>query len=147
MGFFTITFLLATGSTFTHISTSSATKLVIQKKISANNLPDASGFSVSAPTLHSILSCLTVPLHALAEGLALGVAAPKAYGFGRHMVPPVSLHGLTRGAAVASCIFGATDTWYVSLAGPGLIGIVGPISVFLIEAWIRFPEIKLKLVV
>nr|GEV72129.1 putative zinc transporter At3g08650 [Tanacetum cinerariifolium] len=118
----------AMGSTFTRISTSSATKLVTQKKISANTLPDATGFSVSAPTLHSILSCLTVALHALAEGLALGVAAPKAYGFGRHMVLPVSLHGLTRGAAVASCIFGATDSWYGSLAGSGLIGIVGPIS-------------------
>lgn len=128
MGFFTLTFLLATGSAFTHISTSTATKLATRKKTSANMLSDASGFSMSALTLQSILSCLTVALHALAEGLALGVAAPKAYGFGRHMVLPVSLHGLTRGAAVASCIFGATDSWYGSLAGSGLIGIVGPVS-------------------
>ncbi|KAK9058116.1 hypothetical protein SSX86_022956 [Deinandra increscens subsp. villosa] len=128
MSFFTLTFLLATGSTFTHISTSTATKLATQRKTSANTLPNATGFSISALTLQSILSCLAVALHALAEGLALGVAAPKAYGFGRHMVLPVSLHGLTRGAAVASCIFGATDSWYGSLAGSGMIGIVGPVS-------------------
>ncbi|KAM0010589.1 putative zinc/iron permease [Helianthus debilis subsp. tardiflorus] len=128
MSFFTLTFLLATGSTFTHILTSTATKLTTLKKTSANTLPNAAGFSISALTLQSILSCLAVALHALAEGLALGVAAPKAYGFGRHMVLPVSLHGLTRGAAVASCIFGATDSWYGSLAGSGLIGIVGPVS-------------------
>ncbi|XP_071690081.1 putative zinc transporter At3g08650 [Rutidosis leptorrhynchoides] len=127
MSFFTLVFLLSSGSTFTHISTSTFTKLATQKKTSANTL-DATGFPISAPTLQSILSCLTVALHALAEGLALGVAAPKAYGFGRHMVLPVSLHGLTRGVAVASCIFGATDSSYGSLAGSGLIGIVGPVS-------------------
>lgn len=128
MGFVTLTFLLALGSVFTHISTSTATKIMSRKKTSANTLSDATGITMSALTLQSILSCLTVALHALAEGLALGVAAPKAYGFGRHMVLPVCLHGLTRGAAVASCIFGATDSWYGSLAGSGLIGIVGPIS-------------------
>ncbi|KAI3663978.1 hypothetical protein L6452_45211 [Arctium lappa] len=128
MGFVTLTFLLTMGSGFTHISTSVATKIASQKKTSANTLSDATGITMSALTLLSILSCLTVALHALAEGLALGVAAPKAYGFGRHMVLPVCLHGLTRGAAVASCIFGATDSWYGSLAASGLIGIVGPIS-------------------
>ncbi|KAI7755463.1 hypothetical protein M8C21_004660 [Ambrosia artemisiifolia] len=128
MSFITLTFLLSSGSTFTHILTSTATKFTTQKKTSSNTLPNATGFSISALTFQSILSCLAVALHALAEGLALGVAAPKAYGFGRHMVLPVSLHGLTRGAAVASCIFGATDSWYGSLAGSGLIGIVGPVS-------------------
>lgn len=58
----------------------------------------------------------------------MGVAAPKAYGLGRHMVLPVSLHGLPRGAAVASCIFGATDSWNGSLAAAALIGFVGPVS-------------------
>ncbi|KAL8262388.1 hypothetical protein R6Q59_023737 [Mikania micrantha] len=128
MSFFTLTFLLAMGSTFTHLSTSAANKLATQKKTSASTLSNATGFPISAFTLQSMLSCLAVALHAVAEGLALGVAAPKAYGFGRHMVLPVSLHGLTRGAAVASCIFGATDSWYGSLAGSGLIGIVGPVS-------------------
>ncbi|KAF2288000.1 hypothetical protein GH714_003830 [Hevea brasiliensis] len=69
-----------------------------------------------------------VAFHALAEGLALGVAAPKAYGLGRHMVLPVSLHGLPRGAAVASCIFGATDSWHNALAAAALIGFMGPMS-------------------
>ncbi|RVW30366.1 putative zinc transporter [Vitis vinifera] len=76
----------------------------------------------------AFLSCGAVAFHALAEGLALGVAAPKAYGLGRHMVLPVSLHGLPRGAAVASCIFGATDSWHGSLAAAALIGFVGPVS-------------------
>nr|GEV59780.1 putative zinc transporter At3g08650 [Tanacetum cinerariifolium] len=102
MVFFTLTFLLSTGSTFTHISAFNVTKLVTQKKISANTLVDATGFSVSTPTLHLILSCLTVALHALGKGLALGVAAPKAYGFDQHMVLSVSLHGLTHRAALAS---------------------------------------------
>lgn len=128
INFFTLAFLLATGSSFAHIVTTTATKLAGRKKTSANTLPDSTTFTMSPTTLHSVLSCLTVALHALAEGLALGVAAPKAYGFGRHMVLPVCLHGLTRGAAVASCIFGATDSWYGSLAGSGLIGIVGPVS-------------------
>nr|GEY43012.1 RNA-directed DNA polymerase, eukaryota [Tanacetum cinerariifolium] len=101
MGFFTLTFLLATESTFTHISALSVTKLVTQNKISPNTLADATGFSVSTPTLYLILSCLTV--------------APKAYGFGRHMVLPVSLHGLTRRATLASCIFRATDSFSISV--------------------------------
>ncbi|XP_023759892.2 putative zinc transporter At3g08650 isoform X1 [Lactuca sativa] len=131
LNFFTLAFLLATGATFTHITTTAATKLAARKKTSANTLPDSRyspTFTISPTTLQSILSCLTIALHALVEGLALGVAAPKAYGFGRHMLLPVCLHGLTRGAAVASCIFGATDSWYGALAGSGLIGIVGPVS-------------------
>ncbi|KAI3510852.1 hypothetical protein L1887_17989 [Cichorium endivia] len=125
LNFLTVTSLITAGSTFSHLTT---TKLATQKKTSANTLPDSTAFTLSPTALQSVLSCLTVALHALAEGLALGVAAPKAYGFGRHMLLPVCLHGLTRGAAVASCIFGATDSWYGSLAGSGLIGIVGPVS-------------------
>ncbi|CAH1440484.1 unnamed protein product [Lactuca virosa] len=131
LNFFTLAFLLTTGATFTHITTTATTKLAARKKTSANTLPDSrysTTFTISPTTLQSILSCLTIALHALAEGLVLGVAAPKAYGFGRHMLLPVCLHGLTRGAAVASCIFGATDSWYGALAGSGLIGIVGPVS-------------------
>lgn len=128
LNFLTLTFLITAGSTFSHITTTAAAKLATQKKTSATTLPDSTAFTISPTALQSVLSCLTVALHALAEGLALGVAAPKAYGFGRHMLLPVCLHGLTRGAAVASCIFGATDSWYGSLAGSGLIGIVGPVS-------------------
>lgn len=128
MGLFPLVFLLGLGASFAHVSITSAIKLASPKKSSANTLSAVTGFSVSALTLQSILSCVAVALHALAEGLALGVAAPKAYGLGRHMVLPVSLHGLPRGAAVASCIFGATDSWHGSLAAAALIGFVGPLS-------------------
>ncbi|KAJ1388224.1 putative zinc transporter [Sesbania bispinosa] len=99
-----------------------------RKKASVNDLPALTGFPVSVHTLQSFISCGAVALHALAEGLALGVAAPRAFGLGRHMVLPVSLHGLPRGAAVASCIFGATDSWHGSLATAAIIGFMGPIS-------------------
>ncbi|XP_058210868.1 putative zinc transporter At3g08650 [Rhododendron vialii] len=128
MGLFPLVFLLGLGASFAHISITSALKLTSRKKSSANTLSTVTGFSVSSLTLQSILSCVAVALHALAEGLALGVAAPKAYGLGRHMVLPVSLHGLPRGAAVASCIFGATDSWQGSLAAAALIGFVGPLT-------------------
>lgn len=128
MQFFPLVLLLSAGLAFGHVSTSSVLKLGSRKRTSANALSAATGFSLSALTLQSILCCVAIALHALAEGLALGVAAPKAYGFGRHMVLPVSLHGLPRGAAVASCIFGATDTWHGSLVAAALIGFVGPLS-------------------
>ncbi|PON60520.1 Zinc/iron permease [Parasponia andersonii] len=128
MGVFPLLFLLAAGAVFVHILSSNILGLAGRKKTSVNDLPAASGFPVSIHTLQSFLSCGAVAFHALAEGLALGVAAPKAYGLGRHMVLPVSLHGLPRGAAVASCIFGATDSWNASLAAAALIGFMGPIS-------------------
>ncbi|KAK2981833.1 hypothetical protein RJ640_010350 [Escallonia rubra] len=128
MGVIPLVLLLSLGSAFVHLSSSSVLKLASRKRTSANTLSAVTGFSVSPLTLQSFLSCVAVALHALAEGLALGVAAPKAYGMGRHMVLPVSLHGLPRGAAVASCIFGATDSWFASLAAAALIGFVGPLS-------------------
>ncbi|KAL8152969.1 hypothetical protein V2J09_010729 [Rumex salicifolius] len=128
MGLIPLILLLALGSGCVHFLTSSILNLAKQKRTSADSLTAASGFQVSALTLQSFLSCTVVGFHALAEGLALGVAAPKAYGFGQHILLPVSLHGLTRGAAVASCIFGATDSWHGSLAAATLIGFVGPFS-------------------
>lgn len=128
MGFIPLMFLLALGAGSVHILSSSILKFAGRKKTSVHNLPTVTGFPMSVHTLQSFLSCGAVALHALAEGLALGVAAPKAYGLGRHMVLPVSLHGLPRGAAVASCIFGATDNWQGSLAAAALIGFMGPIS-------------------
>lgn len=128
LGFFPVLFLIAMGAAFVHFSSSSLLKVAAQKKASANDLPSVTGFPLSVHTLQSFISCGTVAFHALAEGLALGVAAPKAYGLGRHMVLPVSLHGLPRGAAVASCIFGATDSWHASLATAAIIGFMGPIS-------------------
>ncbi|KAL7265744.1 hypothetical protein ACSBR1_003512 [Camellia fascicularis] len=128
MGFFPFFLLLALGSAFSYIAITTTLKLTVRKRTSADTLSPVTGFSMSALTLQSFLSCVAVAFHALVEGLALGVAAPKAYGLGRHMVLPVSLHGLPRGAAVASCIFGATDSWYGSLAGAVVIGFVGPLS-------------------
>lgn len=128
LGFFPVVSLLLMGAAFIHFSSSGVLKLAAYKKASVNDLPTLTGFPVSVHTLQSFISCGAIAFHALAEGLALGVAAPKAYGLGRHMVLPVSLHGLPRGAAVASCIFGATDSWHGSLATAALIGFMGPIS-------------------
>lgn len=128
MGLLPLLFLLGVGSAFVHVPISVVTNSRLHRKTSASTLSTAPGFSVSALTLQSMLSCVAVALHALAEGLALGVAAPKAYGLGRHMVLPVSLHGFPRGAAVASCIFGVTDSWHSSLLSAALIGFVGPLS-------------------
>ncbi|KAK8307675.1 hypothetical protein V6Z12_D02G002400 [Gossypium hirsutum] len=118
---------LLMGAAFVHVSSSTILLLVGNKRSSSNNLPTVTRFPVSVLTLQSFLACGAVAFHALAEGLALGVAAPKAYGLGRHMVLPVSLHGLPRGAAVASCIFGTTGSWYGSLAAAALISVIGPI--------------------
>nr|GMD59546.1 putative zinc transporter At3g08650 [Ipomoea batatas]GMD65308.1 putative zinc transporter At3g08650 [Ipomoea batatas] len=128
MEFLSLISLLVTGFAFAHFCTSSVSKLGSRKRTAANSLTSVTGFPMSSLTLQSVLCCLAIALHALAEGLALGVAAPKAYGFGRHMVLPVSLHGLPRGAAVASCIFGATDSWHGALLAAALIGFVGPSS-------------------
>lgn len=128
MGLLPLLFLLGVGSAFVHVPISLITNSRLHRKTSASTLSAVTGISVSALTLQSILSCVAVALHALAEGLALGVAAPKAYGLGRHMVLPVSLHGFPRGAAVASCIFGVTDSWHSALLSAALIGFVGPLS-------------------
>jgi zinc transporter ZupT len=125
--FLPFTFLLITGSTLVQI----LQKLTNRKRTSTKNLQlndTVNTFSLSPLTLQSILSCTTIAFHALVEGLALGVAAPKAYGLGQHMVLPVSLHGLPRGAAVASCIYGATGNQYGALVAAAIIGFTGPIS-------------------
>jgi zinc transporter ZupT len=102
---------------------------MFQAPASVNNLPTVTGFHTSVfLVLAEGLALGVAAFHALAEGLALGVAAPKAYGLVRHMVLPVSLHGLPHGAAVTSCVFGATDSWHSALAAATLIGFVGPIS-------------------
>lgn len=44
------------------------------------------------------------------------------------MILPASLHGLPRGAAVASCIYGATDSWRGALAAAAFTGFAGPVS-------------------
>lgn len=130
MGFFPLLCLLTLGALLVHVLTTSILNLVNQKRTPTSENPffSITGSSLSALTLQSFLSCTAIAFHALAEGLALGVAAPKAYGLGQYIVLPVSLHGLIRGAAAASCIFGATDSWHRSLAAATLLGFVGPLS-------------------
>ncbi|XBJ08457.1 hypothetical protein VPH35_013760 [Triticum aestivum] len=126
MGFFTTLFLLLGGSVFYHLVEASILMVAKHKKSSVNVITSSSGLSLSVLTQQSLLACGCVFLHAYAEGLALGVAARKASGLGRYMVLPVSLHGLPRGAAVASCVYGATDSWRGALAAAALTGLAGP---------------------
>ncbi|CAN6809966.1 unnamed protein product [Brassica oleracea] len=129
MGFIPLVSLLAVGAVLSHFISSTILNVTSRKKSRAGSLiTPVTNFPTSAITLQSLLACGAVGFHALAEGLALGVAAPSAYGLGRHMVLPVSLHGLPRGTAVASCVFGATDSWHAALAAAALIGFVGPVS-------------------
>ncbi|KAF3506154.1 hypothetical protein F2Q69_00003210 [Brassica cretica] len=129
MGFIPLVSLLAVGAALSHFISSTILNVTSRKKSRAGSLiTPVTNFPTSAITLQSLLACGAVGFHALAEGLALGVAAPSAYGLGRHMVLPVSLHGLPRGTAVASCVFGATDSWHAALAAAALIGFVGPVS-------------------
>ncbi|CAO2823907.1 unnamed protein product [Amaranthus hypochondriacus] len=128
MGLLPLLMLLALGGIIVHVLTSSILNVVKQKRNSSNSVLSVTGCSLSALTLQSFLSCTAIAFHALAEGLALGVAAPKAYGIGQYIVLPVSLHGLIRGAAAASSILGATDNWHGSLAAATFIGLVGPVS-------------------
>ncbi|KAJ3676646.1 hypothetical protein LUZ60_004058 [Juncus effusus] len=130
ISFFPLLFLLFLGAISCHLITTPLLNLVQRKKNSThNNLNlscSASSLSISYLTLQSFFACGAIFLHGFTEGLALGVAAPKAYGLGRHMVLPVSLHGLPRGAAVASCVLGATDSWRWALAAAMLTGLAGP---------------------
>ncbi|VAH03475.1 unnamed protein product [Triticum turgidum subsp. durum] len=126
MGLFTTLFLLLGGSVFYHLVEASILMVAKHKKSSVNVITSSSGLSLSVLTQQSLLACGCVFLHAYAEGLALGVAARKASGLGRYMVLPVSLHGLPRGAAVASCVYGATDSWRGALAAAALTGFAGP---------------------
>ncbi|KAG8085139.1 hypothetical protein GUJ93_ZPchr0010g8309 [Zizania palustris] len=125
-GSITTSFLLIGGSLIYHVATSNILRVVNRKKSSVNVITSSSGLSLSVLTLQSLLACGSVFLHAYAEGLQLGVAARKAYGLGRYMVLPVSLHGLPRGAAVASCMYGATDSWRAALAAAAFTGFAGP---------------------
>ncbi|KAF7845195.1 putative zinc transporter [Senna tora] len=125
LGFFPILSLLSMGAAFIHLSSSGILKLTAgREKASVNDLPTpTTGFPLSFHTLQSFISCGAVAFHALAEGLAL-----KAHGPGRNTVLPVSLHGLPRGVAAASCIYGATDSWQGSLAMAAIVRFMSPIS-------------------
>lgn len=126
MGLFYDISLLVGGAFFFHVISRMASLNVSQGRAAGNDIMRSS--TISSLTLKAFLASGAVALHAFAEGLALGVAAPKAYGLGRHMMLPVSLHGLPRGAAVASCIYGATDSWRSALFAAAFTGFAGPLA-------------------
>uniref|UniRef100_A0A0C9QSQ0 TSA: Wollemia nobilis Ref_Wollemi_Transcript_11386_2630 transcribed RNA sequence n=1 Tax=Wollemia nobilis TaxID=56998 RepID=A0A0C9QSQ0_9CONI len=127
MGVFYAVSLLGGGAFLFHvISRVISAKFSQSRGAGSNNIQSTR--SISPLALKAFLASGAVALHAFAEGLALGVAAPKAYGMGRHMMLPVSLHGLPRGAAVASCIYGATDSWRGALFAAAFTGFAGPIA-------------------
>ncbi|KAJ4893158.1 putative zinc transporter [Raphanus sativus] len=130
MAFIPLVSLYGAGAALSHFASLTILNVTCRKRSRAGSSLITAGTNspTSVITLQSLLACGAVGFHALAEGLALGVAAPSAYGLGRHMVLPVSLHGLPRGTAVASCVFGATDSWHAALAAAALIGFVGPVS-------------------
>ncbi|XP_068651119.1 putative zinc transporter At3g08650 [Aristolochia californica] len=127
MGFWATLVLLSVGVLCSQFLTHNILRFATYKKTSADNLT-TSVITVTPVNLQSFFACGAIAFHAVAEGLALGVAAPKAYGLGQHMLLPVSLHGLPRGAAVASCIFGATDSWRLALAASTITGFASPAS-------------------
>lgn len=127
MGFFYDISLLVGGAFFFHVISLVASLNVSRGRAAGNDIIRSTN-SMSRFALKAFLASGAVALHAFAEGLALGVAAPKAYGLGRHMMLPVSLHGLPRGAAVASCIYGATDSWRSALFAAAFTGFAGPLA-------------------
>eukprot|EP00850_Spirogloea_muscicola_P017856 SM000157S02086 [mRNA] locus=s157:197376:200866:+ [translate_table: standard] len=98
------------------------------KTLDGEILRGTSGPLLSPLAQVSALASGAVALHAVAEGLALGVAAPHAKGMGMYMLLPVSLHGLPRGMAVASSMYGASGNWRTSLAASVLTGFAGPLG-------------------
>lgn len=126
MGLFYDVSLLVGGAFFFHVISLVASRNVLRGRAAGNDIIRSN--SISPVALKAFLASGAVALHAFAEGLALGVAAPKAYGLGRHMMLPVSLHGLPRGAAVASCIYGATDSWRSALLAAAFTGFAGPLA-------------------
>ncbi|KAH6558216.1 hypothetical protein KP509_1Z073300 [Ceratopteris richardii] len=117
------------GSLLYYVIEKMITKFILQKVADRDLICCHPSFrSVSPVSSKALLACGAVGLHAFAEGLALGVAAPKAYGLGRHMLLPVSLHGLPRGAAVASATYGAMGSWRTALVAATVTGFAGPIA-------------------
>uniref|UniRef100_A0A0D6QWM9 Zinc transporter n=1 Tax=Araucaria cunninghamii TaxID=56994 RepID=A0A0D6QWM9_ARACU len=127
MGVFYAVSLLGGGAFLFHVISRVISAKFSQSRGAESNIIQSTR-SISPLALKAFLASGAVALHAFAEGLALGVAAPKAYGMGRHMMLPVSLHGLPRGAAVASCIYGATDSWRGALLAAAFTGFAGPIA-------------------
>jgi zinc transporter ZupT len=89
------------------------------------------GKIMSPVAQRACIGSLMIGFHAFAEGLALGVAAPKAYGLGVHLLLPVSLHGLPRGVSAVSTIHGGTGSGRGALLAAALTGFAGPIAAIL----------------
>jgi len=89
------------------------------------------GKIMSPVAQRACIASLMIGFHAFAEGLALGVAAPKAYGLGVHLLLPVSLHGLPRGVSAVSTIHGGTGSGRGALLAAALTGFAGPIAAIL----------------
>lgn len=120
--------LFCIGSFLYHGVEKTIHRFMSQKVVNKELICPAPLRSVSPVSSKALLACGAVGLHAFAEGLALGVAAPKAYGLGRHMLLPVSLHGLPRGAAVASATYGAMGSWRTALTAATVTGFAGPLA-------------------
>eukprot|EP01018_Ginkgo_biloba_P016003 Gb_07026 [translate_table: standard] len=146
MGLFYILILLMGGALIFHGISVLASRNITRQRAVGNDIIQPTR-SLSPLALKAFLASGAVALHAFAEGLALGVAAPKAYGLGRHMMLPVALHGLPRGAAVASCIYGATDSWRGALFSAALTGFAGPLAaIWAILAGIDYTGLDLWMV-
>lgn len=89
-------------------------------------LRSASGSQISPVARRAYLASLMMCFHAFAEGLALGVAAPK--GFGALLLLPASLHGIPRGVAVGSTVYGGTSNKKASLVAAAITGVAGPLG-------------------
>ena len=124
--------LLFIGSSLFHAIEIGLHKYISGRRVSDKDvicsIPSRSLRSLSLVSAKAFLACGAVGLHAFAEGLALGVAAPKAYGLGRHMLLPVSLYGLLRGAAVAGFTYGAIGSWRAAVIAAAVMGFSGPVA-------------------
>ena len=101
-------------------------------------LRSASGSPISPVARRAYLASLMICFHAFAEGLALGVAAPK--GFGAILLLPASLHGVPRGVAVGSTVYGGMSNKKASLVAAAMTGVAGPIGCHFSSSYkIRIP--------
>lgn len=77
----------------------------------------------------AMLAVTAILIHAWVEGLVLGVAARLAEGnIGLHMLAPVVLHSLPRGAAVAAIIGALSKSPRGALLSSALSGFAGPVG-------------------
>lgn len=129
MSFLAIMALLYTGA-FVYLGLARLAKgrTANMKSFAGEILLMEKNFWVSPLTMAAFLACGAVMCHTLSEGLMLGVAAPHAEGLGMYMLVPVSLHGLPRGIAVSSAMYGANKSGSSALMASALTGLAGPVG-------------------